>query len=526
MLLLASIVRIIILSQNNLYKKTSLQSQFSGNFLALMGSGTVPQRFTLRSALDCFLDFRFDTIRRRSAFQLGKVESRAHIVDGLLAALERVDEVIDWIRSAPDQNAARESLMDESDLGLSREQADAVLRLQLGHLTRLNKGKLQGEKEDLLSSEKRLQELLTVDNTVLETMLGEFRDMQSRFGVERRTQIETDDEGELEEIDLVKNSQSVIVVTRGGYVKRMPLKTFESQGRGTRGKRGTSDSTSGNEVAHCFTCNDHDTLLMISQRGIAYGLRAYQIPTGARTAKGLPMPSVLPISTDDVITTMLPVSEFREDKFIVLVTEQGYIKRTSLAAFSKLTSRGLVIASLTDDDRLLIAHHCQDENDVLIASTQGKATRFAVADIRPSSRTTRGVKCMKLKDGDSITDMNVLKGSCEEEGTEEASEYVLAVTANGFGKRMSTSSFRTQARNGMGVIAMKFKSASENDNMICLRTVREDDEVLLITSKGIMVRQQIGAISLQSRTATGVVLQKLDEGDTLTTASIVPPQVQ
>jgi len=508
---------------NNLYKKTALQTSFSGNFLALMGEGTVPQRFTLRSALDCFLDFRFETIRRRSAFQLRKVEARAHIVDGLLLALASIDEVIDIIRKAPDQNGAREALMNKSNeaLGLSKDQADAVMKLQLGQLTRLNKDKLQDEKVTLDSSQKGLETLMTVDQAVRDMMKEEFEVMKTKFGSERKTHIEVD-EGDVSDLDLIRNSRSIIVVTRGGYIKRMPLKTFESQGRGTRGKKASADSAnSDNEVAHCFTCNDHDTLLMITQKGIAYGLRAYQVPIAGRTAKGQPIPSVLPVKADDIITAILPVSEFSKGEFVVLATEQGMIKKTELTAFENLSSRGLTIASLGEGDRLMWSHHCTDEDDILIGSRKGMATRFEATKLRPTGRTSRGVRAITLREGDYIADMNVLSGAKNSDTARQ--EYVLAVTSHGYGKRVPTSEFRAQNRGGVGVIAIKFKKDQE-DEMHCLRTVTDEDEVLVITSRGIIVRQQVGDIPSQGRAATGVVVQRvdLDNGDYISSVSIVP----
>ena len=322
--------------QNNLLKKTSLQTTFSGNFLALFGSGTVPQRFTLRESLDCFLDFRFQTIRKKCVFQLDKVENRAHIVDGLLMALDYTDEVIDIVRNAPDQKAARASLMNEENTKfcLSSAQADAVLKLQLGQLTRLNGDKLTEEKKTLSESQANLRNLLTNDAAVREVMIDEFHSMKAKFATPRKTKI-LPDEDEKAEIDLVQNERSVIVVTRGGYIKRMPLKNFQSQNRGTRGKKGTSSNTADisddSSIAHCFTCNDHDTVLMTSQSGIAYGLRAYQVPEGGRTAKGAPIPSVLPVKADDIITSVLPVSHFSKDEFIVLATEFGWIKKTPVS---------------------------------------------------------------------------------------------------------------------------------------------------------------------------------------------------
>jgi DNA gyrase subunit A len=518
---------------NNLYKKTPLQTTFSGNFLALMtnaDSGTlVPQRFTLRQALDCFLDFRFATIRRKSRFQLEKVQARAHIVQGLLTALAKVDQVIEIVRSAADQKDARQLLQEV--IGTSDEQTDAILKLQLGQLTRLNKGKLEAEQAELEQSREQLSGLLQVDNKVYDVIKEEHQELMNKFGSERRSRIELEDDGEMTEMDLIKNSRSVIVVTRGGYIKRMPLKTFESQGRGTRGKRGTNSDTSGggdsaeSEIAHCFTCNDHDTLLMVTQKGIAHGIRAFHIPTGSRVAKGQAIPSVLPIRTDDVITSILPVSEFTDSEYIVLVTEQGWIKKTPLNAFENPSSRGLTIATLEGNDRLRWCHKCQDGDDILMGSVMGMATRFEAAKLRPTGRTSRGVVAMKLREGDRIADMNVLSRSSnngDDGGHGGKEEYVLVVTSSGYGKLVNTSEFTCRSRGGIGVIAIKFKSGNQEDTISCLRIVQKDDEILVITAKGIMVRQKVSMIPSQSRSATGVMVQRLDDGDSISSVSIVP----
>jgi DNA gyrase subunit A len=504
--------------QNNLLKKTALQSTFSGNFLALFGSGTVPQRFTLRKALDCFLDFRFETIRKKCVYQLDKVEARAHIVDGLLIALDSTDKVIEIVRNAPDQASAKAALMDPDtpDLGLSSAQADAVLRLQLGQLTRLNGDKLKDEKKTLSENQSTLKNLLTNDSAVRDSMIEEFEGLKKRFATARKTKI-MPEEDEVDEIEYIQNEQSVIVVTRGGYIKRMPLKSFQTQNRGTRGKRGASNTMSNddNEVAHCFTCNDHDTILMTTQSGVAYGLRAYQVPEGSRTAKGAPIPSVLPIKSEDVITSVLPVSEFSKDEFIVLATEFGWIKKTPLAAFEKLSSRGLIIATLAEGDRLNWCEKCTDSDDILLGSTRGQATRFSASDLRPTGRTSRGVKSMTLKKGDTIADMNVLR---------KDDEHVLVITKEGYGKRVKTEEFRTTARGGSGVIALKFKAGRIDDRISNMRIVNEDDEILLITSHGVMVRQKVKDIPSQGRAATGVLVQKVDikNGDYISAVSIVP----
>lgn len=506
---------------NNLYKKTPLQTTFSGNFLALRekDGSLVPHRFTLREALNCFLDFRFATLRRRTAFRLAKVIARREIVAGLLVALENVDKVIQAVRAAEDQESARLKL--KTTLGVSDAQVEAILKLQLGQLTRLNRGKLENEQANLQASQSELTTLCEVDDSVYKAMNDEFRELMNQFGSERRTRILPDEDGTLDEVDLIKNSRSVIVVTRGGYIKRMPLQTFESQGRGTRGKRGTSDGgeSDDTEISQCFTCNDHDTLLMVTQKGIAYGLYAYQIPIATRTARGQPIPSVLSIGWDDVVTAVLPVSDFSEDEYIVLATEQGWIKKTALSAFQKLSSRGLIIATLEENDRLKWCKPCRDGDDILLGTAQGMATRFEASCLRPTGRTSRGVIAIKLREGDTIADVDILSGLVN---ITESEEFVLALSSQGFGKRMKTNEFRQQGRGGIGVIALKFKKAQVEDSLSCLRTVNEDDEILVITGKGVMVRQRVSQIPVQSRSATGVTVQKIDQGDHITKVSIVP----
>jgi len=417
---------------------------------------------------------------------------------------------------------------ENKNLSLSREQADAVLKLQLGQLTRLNKDKLTDEKMDLEKSRSELESLLLNDQSVYILMKTEFEELKDKFSQPRKTKIEPE-EGEIQEINLVQNSRSVIILTRGGYIKRMPLQTFESQGRGTRGKKGTSGNISSpsteDEVAHCLSCNDHDTLLMTTQKGIAYGLRAYQIPIASRTAKGASLPSVLPVKADDIITSVLPVSEFTEDQYCVLATEHGWIKKTPLNAFDNLTSRGLIIATLDDGDKLSWCEKCTDNDDLLLGSSKGMATRFEASKLRPTGRTSRGVRCMKLKTGDTLAGLNVIKdGSIlEQDSAGSATTCVLALTRNGYGKRVRTDEFRSQARGGVGLIAMKFKhSASSEDRLSCLRIVNEDDEVLITTSKGIIVRQNVSDIACQGRAATGVSVQKVDSGDYICRVSIVP----
>ena len=309
----------------------------------------------------------------------------------------------------------------------------------------------------------------------------------------------------------------------------MELKTFESQGRGTRGKRGVSgdSSSADDEVLHCITCNDHDTLLMITQNGIAYGLRAYQVPTGSRTAKGTPLPSVLPIKIGEAVTAVLAVTKFTEEEYVVLATKQGIIKKTPLNVFEKITARGLTMASLAEGDQLEWCHKCTDGDDILIGSSKGQATRFQASSLRPTGRTSKGVRAMKLKSGDTIADMNVLGRG----GNSDKKEFVLCMTEQGYGKRVKTDDFKVTSRGLIGVIAIKFKKNSNNkeeyqDKVSCFCIVNEDDEILFITSKGVMVRQRVKEIPCQSRSATGVMVQKLNDSDKITSISLVPTRAK
>ncbi len=297
----------------------------------------------------------------------------------------------------------------------------------------------------------------------------------------------------------------------------MELKAFESQGRGTRGKQGSSVD---DEVVHCITCNDHDTILMVSETGVVRGLRAYQVPTASLRAKGTPIPSVLNTKIGESVTAMLAVTEFTEDEYLVMATKQGMIKRTPLKVLEKITARGLIMASLVEGDRLDWANKCTDEDDILIGSSLGKATRFEATELRPTGRTSRGVKAMNLNPGDTLAAMNILKADKSDDD-----ESVLIITEQGFGKRVSTDEFKATGRGKKGVISTKFKkpkSGEEEDNVAGFLVVKEDDEILISTSKGVMVRQRVTEINTYSRSAKGVLVQKLNDSDKITSISIVP----
>lgn len=395
--------------QNNLFKKTGLQTTFPANMLALVDNGTQPQRISLLRSLEIFVQFRFDTIRRRSKFRLTKVENRDHIVVGLISALERIDDVIDLLRTSKDTAQARAGLM-SSKYNLTEVQAEAILGLRLGRLTSMEVKKLKEEHKDLTQQIKQLKAIMEDDAQVRDIIISETLEIKAKHAVPRRSIIWTD-EGPLSDEDLLANDRSVIILTASGYVKRLPIEEFEAQSRGGKGKAGTKLATEDDKVQQFFSCNDHDGIMFITDKGISYSVKAHQIPIASRIAKGSPLPQVLPIGADEKVTTVIPVSEFKEDEYLVLLTVHGYVKKTPLKAFKSITARGLIIISLEEGDSLRWARICKSDEDILIATKDGFATRFSSMDLQSTSRTARGVRALNLREGDRMCDMDILNSN-------------------------------------------------------------------------------------------------------------------
>ena len=573
---------------NNLFKTTRLQTPFSGNTLAIRTDAdgrASPARLSLREALVEWLGFRRACVVRRTTWQLRKAEARDHIVEGLLKAQGDLDAVVAAVRAAADREAALAALTLAVEAGgkfaLSDEQADAVLKLTLARLTSLERGKLDDEHDELTAQIGALREVLASDARVDALIVGELEELRERHAVPRRTRIEAE-EGEISQEDLLANSASVIVVTRSGYVKRMAVEDFGAQARGGRGKAGTrllsasaaaavsavaapsadgevaddedddddddsSEEENGEDtVAHFITCRDHDTVLFISDRGIAYGVRAFEVPNAGRTARGVPLPQVLPIAGNERIQAVIAVERSRfEDSdaepggagdedasvarapsFLALMTRRGYVKKTALGAFASITARGLTAVRLDDGDALLSARLCHNDDVAVVASALGYATCFHTdeAQLRPTGRTSRGVRAMKMRADDEIVDFDILRpeesgltaGGGASSETDAPERFVLAITENGYGKRVRASEFRVQVRaarasdtfvatlsaqplpphaqkrGGMGVIAIKFKN-SGNDRLACLRSCSQTDQV---TNAPYVRQQRIVALTL------------------------------
>ena len=520
---------------NNLFKLTPLQNNFSAYMLALVKGE--PVLLTLRKMLQVFLDFRIETIERRTRYFLRKAEERDHILLGLLLALDQLDPIIALIRAASDTATARQQLQERH--GLSEIQADAILQMQLRRLTALEADKIRLEHEDLVAKIADYKDILGRRERVLSLITEELAAIRSRHDSPRRTEI-LDIEGGLEDIDLIANERSVVLLTENGYLKRMPVNEFESTSRGTRGKAGTRSQ--GEEAVKLFiSCNDHDSLLLFSDRGVVYTVPAYRVPICSRNAKGTPIVQLLPIPREEQITSLLAVSEFAEDAVLVMLTSGGYIKRTRLSAFANIRSNGLIAISLEDGDALTWVRLAQPGDSVLIGSRNGMTIHFRLSDdeLRPLGRSARGVRAMNLRPGDQLVSMDVLPveladrvetsatggdDEADSDGDEVAASegpWVLVASASGLGKRVPVDQFRLQKRAGMGLRAMKFRR--EGDVLVGLKVLGAGEELLLVSERGVIVRTKADAIPQQSRAATGVRVQKLDNGDRLTEVVLVPP---
>ncbi len=518
---------------NNLYKQTPLQANFGANMLALVNGE--PQLLTLKHFLSVFLEFRIEAITRRTRYELRKAEERDHLLQGLLIALLNLDAIINIIRSAADAPTARQELI--GSFGLSEAQADAILQMQLRRLTALEADKIRQEHDDLQAQIADLQDILARRERILEIIETEVSQLKTTYATPRRTVIEPS-EDEFEDADLIANEKALILLTEQGYIKRMPVNTFEAQSRATRGKAAARVKED-DGVEHFLTCCDHDSVLFFSDRGVVYCLRAYQIPAASRTSRGVPIVQMLPIPRDEKITSIVPVTEFTNDEYLVMLTKGGYIKKTELAAFSNIRANGLIAISLEEGDQLRWVRRARVEDSIIIGSRHGMVIHFRTdhEQLRPLSRATRGVKAMALRNGDELIGLDILPSqivnTIAEASESEASDetqiiagqgpWVLVITMGGYGKRVPVSQFRLQNRAGMGLLATKFRKAK--DKLAALRVVNEDNELMMVTSRGIIIRQAVDAISPQSRMATGVRVQRLDEDDAIAAVALVPLDV-
>ncbi len=505
---------------NNLYKQTPIQCNFGVNMLAIVGNE--PRLLTLKEALQVFLDFREEVVERRTRYELQKAEERDHLLQGFLIALGNIDRVIALIRGAADAATAREQLQEE--FGLSQAQSDGILQMQLRRLTALEADKIQAEHDDLVAKIADLQDILARRERVLEIINTELEELRTRFSSPRRSQLCLDD-SELNTADLIENREIIVFLTKQGYIKRMGIEEFQVQGRATRGKAGTRMKED-DVVEQFFACRSLDTILFFTDRGVVYTVRGYDIAEGSRTARGMAVVQLLPISREERVTSIVHVSEFTDDEYLVMLTNKGYIKKTALSAFANVRSNGLIAISLEESDQLRWVRRARASDDVIMATRQGLAIRFRAdhEQLRPLGRATRGVRAMNLNGEDALVSMDIICAetvvAAEAKGSDLANPWVLLLTKRGYGKRLAIEQFRAQNRGGKGVIAAKFRA--DGDELAALRIVNVDDQLMLATSRGIVMRQLASAITCQSRMGTGVRVQRLDSDDAIVDVTVVP----
>jgi DNA gyrase subunit A len=485
---------------NRLYKLTQLQENFGINMLAIHQGQ--PKTFNLRDMLWAFVEHRKDVVVRRTIFELRKAEARAHILEGLKKAVENIDEVIALIKASAGPEQAKDSL--QIKFGFSDIQAQAILEMRLQRLTGLERDKIIAEYLEVLKFITRLKEILASEKLVFEIISGELREVREKFGDKRRTEIVHGGTSEFEEEELIADEETLVTITHTGYVKRTDPSQFRSQNRGGRGLKGMS---TGDEdfVTAIYHTNTLSYLLCFTDRGRMYWLKVYKIPESARVGKGKAIVNLLALQPNEKIKAILPVKEFKENEFIIMVTKNGIIKKTPLSDFSNVRAAGIIAASTDEGDELIMARKTNGANDIFLCSREGMSIRFNEEDVRAMGRTARGVIGMSLEENDQVVAMEVL-----ERGAESKFE-VLTVTESGYGKRTPVGEYRTQSRGGKGIITMK--TNDRNGGVMGSRQVMPDNDVMLVSNKGQMIRIHVAGISEQGRNTQGVRLMTLSDGE-------------
>jgi DNA gyrase subunit A len=481
---------------NQLYKHTQLQDSFGIHILALVEG--VPRTLNLREVLYYYLEHQKEVIVRRTVFELAKAKARAHILEGLKIALDHIDAVISTIRQSKTVDIARAALIE--GFTLSEKQSQAILDLRLQRLTGLEREKIENEYKDVLETIEWLESVLADEKKVLNIIKEELLDVKKRFGDDRRTII-TDDLSNMAVEDLIAEEDIVLTLTRSSYVKRLPVDTYRNQKRGGRGVAGMGTKEE-DFVEHLFVTTTHHNILFFTNRGRVYRLKGYEIPEASRTSKGTSIVNLLPLEGKERVTAVIPIREFSNKRYLFMGTEKGIVKKTELMEFNTARKTGLIAISLDEDDDLISVKLTNGEHHVLMGTRDGLAIYFPETDVRDMGRTARGVRGIRLHPGDRVVGMDTLK---KDDGE------VLTVTAEGYGKRTPVADYRNQKRGGKGVINNKV--TDKTGQVVGIKMVLPGQELMLISSDGIVIRIDIDAISVISRNTQGVKLMKTGEND-------------
>ena len=473
---------------NNLFKQTQLQCNFSCNMLALVDNR--PRLCGVREFLNYFIDHRRQVVTRRCLFELAKAEARAHILEGLLIALDNIDAVIKLIRASQTTDEAREGLM--SHFGLSELQAKAILEMRLQRLTGLERGKIKAEFEEVQAIISRLKAILADEKLLMQVIVEELQAVRDQYADARRSEI-MDETAELSVEDLITEEDMVVTISNEGYIKRNAVSLYRAQRRGGKGK--TAMTTKDEDfVAQLMTASTHDYLLFFSDRGRVFRKKVYEVPQAGRATRGKALVNLLPVEKDERISATLAIREFDGEHYIVMATKKGVVKKTLLTDYANIRANGIIAIRLDDDDDLIAVRVTNGEQEIMLASSGGKAIRFAETDVRPMGRATRGVTGMRMPKGTTVIAMALV--------VERAS--LLAVSENGFGKRTAMEEYSSQKRGGQGVFTLK--TGGRNGAMVAALQVTDEDQVMMMTDSGRLVRIRLNGVSVIGRNTQGVKL--------------------
>ena len=487
---------------NKLYKKTRLQTTFS--IINLLLEDGQPKVMNMKDMLSKFIAHREDIIIKRTIYDLRKAKERAHIIEGLLIALDNIDEVIKIIRNSQETSEARDLLMEK--FSLTEIQSNEILNMRLRRLTGLEGQKLVEERDNLQSLMIEYQKILDSEERRMDVIKGECIEIKEQYKkyLPRRTEIIpiSDEDMEITEEDMIKEEDVAVIMTKTGYIKRLPLSLYDTQKRGGKGKRAMKIKED-DVIMDIFIASTHNYLLALTTKGRLYWIKVYTIPKGARQSKGRPIESLIALQDDEKISTVVQASEFSEDYYLIIATKLGLIKKTSLDNFQNIREPGIIAANIRENDLVVEAKISTGEHEVVIGTKKGMACRFMESDIRPTGRNTMGVKAINLKEGDEVIGMVTVE--------EDANRYLLTVTQRGYGKRTRFQDYRKIHRGGTGVRNIDTKL--RDDRVICIRSVSEDDELLLVSKKGNMVRLEVSSINILGRAAAGHIIMRFKEDD-------------
>ena len=479
---------------NNLYKFTQMQETFGVILIALVDK--VPKILTLREIVDKYIEHQEDVIRRRTQYDLTKAKEHAHLLEGYKVAIDNIDEVIEIIRSSKSIPESKTNLMER--FSLSDIQATAIVEMRLGRLTGMERDKIEEDYKNTMAAISEYEGILADEGKVFEIIKTDLLAIKDKYGDERRTEI-TFNFNERDMEDLIEEEDIIVTLTHLGYIKRVPVDTYRSQRRGGRGIAGMTTREE-DFVENLFTTSTHDNLLFFTTRGVVYQLKGYQIPESGRTAKGTAIVNLLPLESDEKVTAMIPISEFEEGNYLTFITKNGTIKKTNIMDYSRIRTSGLRAIELAEDDELIRVELTNNEQDIIVGTHDGMSIRFNENDVRPMGRTARGVRAIKLHEDDYVV------GAC----IAESGSKLLAVTESGYGKKTELDEYKVQTRGGKGILT--YKITEKTGKLAGIKTVTDEDDIMLITSDGIVIRMASDEISTYGRQTQGVRLMRLDDG--------------